>query len=269
MTLTVTADGIARTVAVPPAGCQLFLPASPGPATGLLVSVHGISRNAAEHLRGFAPLAAAHDVAVLAPVFPPAAFPDYQRLGRPGMGLRADDALQTMLDRLIRQVGLSPRRFHLFGHSGGAQFVHRYVMAYPGQVARYVASAAGWYTLPDAAVPYPLGIDARDALPGLAFDPEDFLRVPGAVLVGARDRKRGTALRKAPVVDRVQGVTRIARAEHWVGAMNAAAAGHGLLPPVSLQVVSGAGHRFAEMVTYGAIARAFGFLFGVDACATI
>ena len=180
------ADGIARTVAEPPAGCHLFLPDSLNPTTPLLVCVHGISRNAEEHLRGFAPIAAAHGVAVMAPVFAPVPFPDYQRLGRQGKGLRADIVLQSMLQRLARQVGLAADRIYLFGHSGGAQFVHRYAMAYPAQVARYVVSAAGWYTLPDPTLAYPFGTGTNAGLPGIAFDPPAFLRVPGAVLVGTQ-----------------------------------------------------------------------------------
>ena len=258
------ADGIARTVAEPPAGCHLFLPDSVNPTTPLLVCVHGISRNAEEHLRGFAPIAAAHGVAVMAPVFAPVPFPDYQRLGRQGKGLRADIVLQSMLQRLARQVGLAADRIYLFGHSGGAQFVHRYAMAYPAQVARYVVSAAGWYTLPDPTLAYPFGTGTNAGLPGIAFDPPAFLRVPGAVLVGTQDRRRGVTLRKAQLLDATQGRTRIERAERWVAAMNAAAAVRDLLPPLSLELVPGAGHRFGEMAIHGAVARACSFLFGSE-----
>ena len=261
MTAVGPAEDLAGTIAEPPAGCHLFLPDSLDSATRLLVSVHGISRNAEEHLRCFAPLAAEYGVAIMAPVFSPVAFPDYQRLGRHGKGLRADQVLRSMLNRLARQVGLAPRRIHLFGHSGGAQFVHRYVMAYPDQVARYVASAAGWYTLPDPALPYPLGTGESAGLLDVAFDPFAFLRVPGAVLVGSRDYKRGAALRNAPMVNALQGGTRIERAERWVAAMNTAATVRGLLPPVSLELVAAAGHRFGEMAMRGAVAQSFAFLF--------
>ncbi|HET8996902.1 MAG TPA: hypothetical protein VFN42_09560 [Acetobacteraceae bacterium] len=259
-----TADRIARLVAEPPAECHLFLPDALDPTTPLLVCVHGISRNAEEHLSNFAPLAAAHGVAVLTPVFAPAPFPDYQRLGRQGRGLRADLVLRAMLDRLGEQCGLAPERIHLFGHSGGAQFVHRYAMAYPTQVARYVVSAAGWYTLPDCSLPYPFGTALDWNLPGIAFDPSAYLRVPGAVLVGTKDRRRGTTLRQAPFLDAAQGRTRIERAKHWVAAMNAAATARGLLPPLSFELVPGAGHRFGEMAVQGAAARAFNFLFGSE-----
>lgn len=258
------AEGIAQAVAEPPAGCHLFLPDSLDRTTPLLVCVHGISRNAEEHLRNFAPLAAAHGVAVLAPVFAPAPFPDYQRLGRPGKGLRADLVLRAMLDRLAEQYGLAPQRVHLFGHSGGAQFVHRYTMAYPDQVARYVVSAAGWYTLPDSTLPYPFGTDTDQSLLGIAFDAPAFLRVPGAVMVGTQDRGRSASLRKAHFLDAAQGRTRIERAERWVAAMNDAATARGLLPPLRLELVQGAGHRFRKMAEQGAVARAFRFLFGSE-----
>ncbi len=234
----------------------------------VLVCVHGISRNAKEHMWHLAPRGRERGVVVIAPVFPPAEFPDYQRLGRAGRGRRADLALRGILAEVRRRAGVTGDRIHLFGHSGGGQFVHRYVMAYPAEVARFVVSAAGWYTQPDPDRRYPLGIGPDPLLPDLDFDPDAFLRVAGCVLVGERDTRRGRTLRTAPPVDATQGRTRIERAGRWTEAMNRAAARRGLPPPVDLHVLPLAGHRFAEVVTRGgAPERVFACLFGPSAAA--
>jgi pimeloyl-ACP methyl ester carboxylesterase len=239
---------------------HLFLPASAQPGAPLVICVHGISRQASEHLRAYAPLAARHGAILVAPLFASARFPDYQRLGRAGRGMRAD----AMLDRIVDEVGglLGPpsRRF-VVGHSGGAQFAHRYAMAHPARVDRYVASAAGWYTLPDPALPFPLGTAGIADLPDLAFDPAAFLAVPGCVCVGGRDTGRGAAVRKSQTVDRNQGATRLERACRWSAAMNRAALARGLPAPISLRVLPDAGHRFTGMVRRGLAEIAFAFLF--------
>jgi poly(3-hydroxybutyrate) depolymerase len=245
-----------------------YLCLPPGRRAGapLLVCVHGISRNAGEHMRHFAPLAQERGVVVVAPLFPQSEFPDYQRLGRAGHGRRADLALHEVLAELGEDAGVTAERIYLFGHSGGGQFVHRYVMANPARVARFVVSAAGWYTSPDPDRPFPFGIAPDPLLSDLDFDPGAFLRVPGTVLVGERDTGRGRSLRTAPLIDATQGRNRVERAREWVKAMNREAARRGLPPPIDLQVLPSAGHRFADVATRGgAPERAFACLFGAGA----
>lgn len=240
----------------------LFLPPSAQPGAPLVISVHGISRHAVEHLNAFAPLAARYGAVLVTPLFPIERFPDYQRLGRAGRGTRADVMLDRIITEALQFVGPISGRF-LIGHSGGAQFVHRYVMAHPAKVERYVASGAGWYTLPDPSLPFPLGTGRIAELPDLAFDPAAFLAVPGCVCVGGRDIGRGTAVNKSQSIDCKQGMTRLERAGRWSAAMNRAALGRGLAPPISLRILPGAGHRFSGMIRRGGLAdAAFAFLFG-------
>jgi pimeloyl-ACP methyl ester carboxylesterase len=240
---------------------HLFVPFSAQPGAPLVISVHGISRHAEEHLRAFAHLAALYGAILVAPLFPTDRFPDYQRLGRAGRGMRADVMLDRIVDEVGRSVGPTTRPF-LIGHSGGAQFVHRYVMAHPAKVQRYVVSAAGWYTLPDPALPFPAGTGRIAELPDLTFDAVAFLAVPGCAFVGSRDIGRGAAVKKSLSVDRDQGMTRLERARRWSAAMNQAALAQGLPGPISFRVLPEAAHRFSGMVRRGGLAEiAFAFLF--------
>lgn len=231
----------------------------------IVVSVHGISRNAEEHLRAFAPLAERYGSVIVAPMFSKERFPDYQRLGRDGRGMRADIMLNRIIDDVGRLARIAPRRSFLIGHSGGGQFVHRYVMAHPDLVERYAISAAGWYTLPDSDEPYPLGTGACQALPGVVFDAGAFLAVPGRVFVGHRDIGRGGAVRKSLRLDRDQGRTRLERGRRWCAAMNRAAASRGLPPPISFAELPEAAHRFSGLVRRGGLVEAvFAFLFEAE-----
>ena len=128
----------------------LYLPRSCSAETARpLVTVHGISRNAAEQMHGFMADAEHHGRLLIAPIFDQHHFRDYQRLGRAGRGPRADLALQRILREVSRLTGTDCSRPDLFGYSGGAQFVHRYTFAHPQRVRRAVLGAPGWYSLPD------------------------------------------------------------------------------------------------------------------------
>ena len=204
----------------------------------------------------FAAAAGAHGVILVVPVFTRERFADYQQLGASGRGLRSDLALDAMLAELRRRVPEAGSRLLLFGHSGGGQFVHRYVMARPEQVARYVVSAAGWYSVPDADQPFPMGIGPAALLPDVAPDPRRFLRVPGCVMVGARDTRRSRTLKTGDDLDRMQGLTRLERGRHWVDRMNELAGALALPPPLRFRALPGAGHLFGSMVRRGGVVEA-------------
>jgi pimeloyl-ACP methyl ester carboxylesterase len=217
---------------------------------GLLVSVHGISRNARAHAHALAPLAQALNLLVVAPHFSAMRFPDYQRLGRParlGTGGRADQILLRIVNAVRAESGLPEQPFALLGHSGGAQFALRFALVHPEHVACYVLSAAGSYCWPDEQRRFPHGLAVSPAFKDLEPKLASLLRRPGLVLVGERDVERCGALRQGARIDAVQGRTRKERAEHWVAAMLQRADEQGPTDALVLRTVAGCGHAFSEM----------------------
>ncbi|HEY7690131.1 MAG TPA: PHB depolymerase family esterase [Dongiaceae bacterium] len=239
----------------------VYAPRGLRPDSPLLVSVHGISRNARDHVEAFTRMADRYDAMILAPVFTDYRYGDYQRLGRRGRGSRADLALQRLASHVIFEWGLASAKFYLYGHSGGAQFAHRYAMAYPQDVAAVGVSAAGWYTLPDPDLPYPYGIGPTSDSYGLTLDPAEFLQVPACVFVGEDDRSRDGAFNRSDKLDSSQGRNRIERAANWVEAMNRAAAGYGYKTRYTLHVLPDADHDFDELVDAGLARELFVCLF--------
>lgn len=228
----------------------------------VLVTVHGISRNARIHVRHYAPLAEQRGIIVVAPRFSKTRFPDYQRLGRAGRGARADHMLERILAEVGGFTGADVKQPYLFGYSGGGQFVHRYAMAYPQRVAAIAIGAAGWYTFPEPERRYPYGIKSTPDLPDVHFDAGRFLRIPACVLVGEEDDMRDAALRQSDRLDRRQGATRFERGCRWVEAMNAAARAHGLTAHYRFIALPGADHSFSRSVRHGDMAvRVFDCLF--------
>jgi poly(3-hydroxybutyrate) depolymerase len=240
----------------------VYVPRSGGKKAPLFVAVHGISRNAPEHADWFSRHAEDYGVVLVAPLFSKERNSDYQRLGRTGRGTRADETLQAIVEEAVLLTGASGTQIHLFGYSGGAQFAHRYAMAYPHRIARAVVVSAGWYTFPDRKERYPYGIRHSDRIPRLRFDPEEFLRVPVAVMVGERDDARD-GVRQTARVDRQQGSTRTERARRWVEAMQAAAAAYQLESHVTFEEIPGGTHSFKQLMQECQLGeRVFRALFG-------
>ena len=242
----------------------LYVPESGGRGAPVLVSVHGISRNAREHAKLFSSYCERYGVVLIAPRFDVDNHPDYQRLGRAGRGERADLALNQIICEVGAMTGAFTGSVFLFGYSGGAQFAHRYAMAHPECVARAVLASAGWYTFPDTRRRFPYGIRPTRKLSDTRFDPEAFLRVPIDVLVGSNERETGN-LCLSKRVNRQQGKTRNERAHRWVEAMQATAAAFHLKPLVTIEDLADSRHSFRRcMKRSGLGARVFTALFGPE-----
>lgn len=229
------------------------------------VSVHGISRNAGEHARLFAPLADQYGVVLVAPLLSRRDYGDYQRLGRTGSGRRADQALQRICREVESLTGAAGSKIRLFGFSGGGQFAHRYTMAFPEYVERVVIGAAGWYTYPDDTRKFPYGTAPTPRLTDLDFDMKRFLQVPACVLVGQWDIRNGPGLNQAARIRNQQGTTRLERGRRWIEAMNRAAMMHGTGTPYEFSILPGVDHDFTCAMNSGKLGqRVFSYLFGAD-----
>ena len=215
------------------------------PARGVLVSVHGLTRQYRAHFERAWRIASALDLTLAVPCFTERDFPDYQRLGRTTRGPRADLALLDAVDGLQSGAGGLP--LILLGFSGGAQFAHRFALAHPARVAGVVLMAPGWYTFPDPGTRYPYGLRTGHSLTGVRFDLPAFLRLPLLTIVGAEDVRQDSSVRTGPRLDARQGMTRLARARSWHAELHRCAQQLGITHHHDLMVVPGIGHDFAQL----------------------
>ena len=228
----------------------LYVPHDGGIGRPIFVTVHGISRNALEHAQRFASVANKYGVVLVAPLFSEKRFPNYQRLLMGGGG-RPDRVLQRIVAEVGTLTDAKTEKIYLFGYSGGGQFTHRYAMTYPDQVAGFVVGAAGWYTFPRTDTKYPYGIKSSRDFPDQPFDPTKFLAVPGGVVVGVRDNKRGSALNKSQKINAEEGGNRTERGHQWINAMNAAAHDRGLSKKYFFETMPRCGHSFSQCMKRG------------------
>lgn len=242
-----------------PAGrlsARVVRPECPSGAPPLVV-LHGISRNAADLARLFAPEAARSGRALIVPYFKASAWPVFQR---PCKAARPDQALLALLDKIAADIPEMAGPVEIFGHSGGAQLAHRVGMLYPHRFAGLHLAAAGWYCLPNDEMPYPYGL----ATPGdtaqqvwvrrMTAGLRDYLRLPMHVYVGSEDVTRDPALRMSRMLDKGQGRNRVERAQRFVGAVNAAAAAAGLASPARLIELPGCDHDVVKAITHNDLA---------------
>jgi hypothetical protein len=240
----------------------LYIPRKGGDNAPFFVTIHGITRNAEEHAQLFLPLTERYGCVLVAPLFPKERFHGYQRLGHKRGGARADLVIKKIISEVGNVTGARIDKLYMFGYSGGGQFVHRYAMAYPGEVSRIAIASAGWYTLPDPTVDYPYGIKCSNSLREINFNPAQFLTIPALVMVGENDVHRDPELRKSDLLDHQQGMTRLDRGKRWTKIMSAAAKSLHLKTPYFFQILPSSNHSFEECMRKGNMGeRVFEFLF--------
>ena len=235
---------------------RVWYSAPKNPATArILVVLHGVERNAREYRADWDAVVDRDDVLVLAPEFDE---DDYPGSASFNLGNVVDEderlrppqewsfhVVEALFDAVVADVGGTQRDYAMYGHSAGAQFVHRFVEFMPEQRVRVaVAANAGWYTVPDDDIEFPYGLDGgpvQESALRRAFGTEL------VVLLGGDDIDAdGDNLRTDDGAD-AQGHTRLERGWHFYQQARVAALRNDLPLRWRLAVAPGVGHSHAEM----------------------
>lgn len=221
----------------------------------ILFVMHGLGRNAENNCSVWRKHAAAGNALVICPEFSKALFPSLRQYSQGdvinddtgGANLREDwtfGVVERIFATVRRLTGSTRKKFLIYGHSAGAQFVHRYLTFEGGHsIERAVAANAGWYTLPSDGWAYPYGL--RGAPVGEADLGRLFAR-DLVILLGEKDTERGGKLRKSQAADD-QGEHRLARGRNYFHRGRAQAAR--LRTPFRWRLITvpGAGHSNGQM----------------------
>ena len=161
--------------------------------TKIIFIMHGASRTAEKYINDWLPLVQNRNVVLIAPKFSKESFPEYVYLmmsTERGKLLRDEslfltDSLGLLFDFFKSKLKLSTTTFRLYGHSGGSQFVHRYLLLSDEIRIEKVAMAnAGFYTFVDRQTSYPFGIKNMNVSDERI---EWLLRLKGGVFLGDTD----------------------------------------------------------------------------------
>lgn len=232
--------------------CWVAQPQCVDPAAEPLIAVHGIHRDARAQAMAFGRLATEMGRVVIAPVFSYRHWRGYQQVYGER---RADLGLLSLLEELGTMLDIDVSRFDLFGYSGGAQFAHRFALAYPHRIRELHLLAAGWYSFPDAE-PYPYGLGSPIS-PMAGFSPllkaslGHFLSLPIRVYVGENDNIVDEHVRSGAAIDHQQGTHRLERARRWTAALRDVALAREISSDIDLRVLPNCGHDFKACVSNG------------------
>ena len=230
-----------------------YLPEAAVADAPILIAMHGVNRDADRYRDEWLPHARRYGFILVAPEFSNAPFPgsDGYTLGGGG----AFGFIEPVFDAIKAATGNRSERYHLFGHSAGAQFVHRFLYFVPeSRAENAVAANAGWWTLPDLKVDFPYGLRGSDVDEAAL---KKALRRPLTILLGMADtHTEDPNLRRTPEA-LAQGPHRFARGQNFFATAQREAAA--LKVPIGWQLATapGVAHSNKGMAAF-AVTHLFG-----------
>ncbi|MEX0695069.1 MAG: hypothetical protein WD075_11540 [Rhodospirillales bacterium] len=234
------------------------LPSETGADVPVVFIMHGVNRNARDYRDNWITAADRGRFLILAPEFSKA---DYPKSRGYNLGNIKDKSGQpnprpawsfSVIEKIFTDVTtanrLQAKRYDIFGHSAGAQFVHRMLFFLPeARVRRAVFANAGWYTVPDRSIAYPYGLGGA---PLGQHALEQAFNLDAVILLGTHDTDPDARhLRQTPEAV-AQGPHRLARGQYFYTRSRAIA--EALQTPFRwhLERAEGIGHDNAGMVPF-------------------
>jgi hypothetical protein len=225
----------------------------------ILMSLHGASRNGESYRDYWIQMANEHGFMVIAPEFTTENYPGlgdnynmsniFDDGDNPSLETFNDKSEWTFstLDPLFDYVKVAASNiretYNAWGHSGGAQFLHRFVTYLPNsKLDIAVCSNAGWYTVAENGVSFPYGID-NGQLPTT-----DLITAYSKKLIvhlGKNDTNSdsSTGIRRNGVVDAQQGIHRFERGQYFFNTSQATAQNMEVTFNWEKHEVAGIGHQ--------------------------
>jgi len=238
------------------------------PDTPVVFVMHGGRRDANIYRDIWGRYATQYDVLIVSPEIPEKEFPTgwgYQTgnwVTRDSSSLDASKgkrippqqssfaAVERVFDQLRQEFGLEAERYDIYGHGGGAQFVHRMVMLWPdARIRTAIAANAGNYTFPDYSLPL------RYGLKNTGIDDESLKRSYAhrlVIMLGTDDNDPHHRILNRTAVAMAQGPHRLARGKSFYAVSKAKAEEIGAEFNWEVETVYGVGHNARGMAPSGA-----------------
>ena len=203
----------------------IVVPSTLNSSTRVVFVMHGIGRNADEYLDSWLEWASSNNYIALAPAFDEDHWKSSSYIlgnvftrnnggGEKNPESKWSFSVVELLHLATREgFALADKQYDIFGHSAGAQFVHRFLLFKPRSNVRLALAAnAGWYTLPDETIDFAYGVKH----PLLSFTRQELIAWTNRRMIlmhGTADIQRDRNLSVTPQAD-AQGKNRYERATY-------------------------------------------------------
>ena len=204
------------------------IPTNSSPSTPIVFVFHGNNRNADDYRNSLVEKADLYGFILIVPEFTNSQFPggDGYNLGNvfidgdnPSLSTLNPEpewtfsVIEPLFTYTKQQLNNQTAKYHIIGHSAGAQFAHRFLFFKPeAKVDKIVASAAGWYTTLELDINFPYGLNSS---PLENMDYTQLFSNHLTVLIGSNDNDpNSSSLRHNSIVD-LQGLNRLERASNF------------------------------------------------------
>lgn len=214
-----------KTAGNPDVPMYITVPANLTTSTHVLLNMHGNGRTASSYHDTWYPWTRNNNYILVTPYFSDANWPDsgYHQ----GNVFEAENCVgalnpesrwsftivESAFTTLKGRFQLRDNKYDIWGHSAGAQFVHRMMLWKPNAHIRFgMAANSGWYTAPDTSITCPYGLRH----PLLNFTTQqlvDYTNRNMIIFRGTEDVLRDSDLRTTPEAD-AQGLNRWERAQY-------------------------------------------------------
>jgi hypothetical protein len=157
--------------------------------------------------------------------------------------------IEPLFDFVVKKTESTSTGYYLYGHSAGAQFVHRFLMFVDGaRVIRAGMANAGWYTLPDVQMAFPYGLKGS---PVDTAKLSRFFATRVCVLLGTADTDRSSVGFNVTDEAEAQGKTRFERGKYYFENCKTTAANLQSAFNWELVLVPNVGHNNGKMGEMG------------------
>jgi len=230
----------------------------------LLVTLHGLNRNADGYLAYSRPLAERHGFLVVAPYFDRERFPTWRYQGGgiaryanpPDSGaLKLESESRwaaTILLEIVERIRTEENRpdlpYYLLGHSAGGQLLSRFAAFLPNAAQRIVIANPSTYVWPTREVRFPYGFGGLPDALGNEEAIRHYLAQPLTIFLGTADVKRDGSLNVGESAMR-QGPNRYERGLQVFGAAREVAQNKGWTFNWRLVEAPAVGHSARRMYT--------------------